>query len=280
MNAAFAKDDAFLRDVEAAGADDASLHLWWLGQSGFLVQWRDKRVLFDPYLSDSLTRKYEATDKPHVRITERVIAPDRLTGITAVTSSHNHTDHLDADTLKPLLRVNPDAALVIPEANRAFVAERLGIAHTRPVGLSDDDVSDVRGLRFHGMPAAHDEVERDHHNHCKYMGFVVEIGPFRVYHAGDTRWVPGLANRLRALAIDVAFLPISGALEERRVAGNLWGQEAAALAHQARVKTAIPMHYDMFTFNTETPAAFVEACARRGQGCQVLRNGERASFWK
>jgi L-ascorbate metabolism protein UlaG (beta-lactamase superfamily) len=39
-----------------------------------------------------------------------------------VTSSHNHTDHLDHETLWPLMAVNPRMAMVIPEANREFVA--------------------------------------------------------------------------------------------------------------------------------------------------------------
>ena len=34
-------------------------------------------------------------------MTERVIAPERLDFIDVVTSSHNHTDHLDRDTLAP-----------------------------------------------------------------------------------------------------------------------------------------------------------------------------------
>ena len=50
-------DDAFLRDVE--GAPAGALHLWWLGQSGFLVKLDDRYLLLDPYLSDSLTEKYE-----------------------------------------------------------------------------------------------------------------------------------------------------------------------------------------------------------------------------
>ncbi len=70
-------DDAFLADVATAADDHALLHLWWLGQSGFLVQWLGSYLLIDPYLSDSLTRKYAGTDKPHVRMTERVISPDR-----------------------------------------------------------------------------------------------------------------------------------------------------------------------------------------------------------
>src|SRR5512138_2201651 len=101
------QDDAFLDDVRRAKNDPDQLHLWWLGQSGYLVQWQGQHLLLDPYLSDSLTKKYASTDKPHVRMTERVIAPEQLNFIDVVTSSHNHTDHLDGETLIPLLQANP-----------------------------------------------------------------------------------------------------------------------------------------------------------------------------
>ena len=56
--------ETLLADVAAARQNDTALHVWWLGQSGFLVQWRGTHLLLDPYLSDSLTNKYAATDKP------------------------------------------------------------------------------------------------------------------------------------------------------------------------------------------------------------------------
>ncbi|MCB1128483.1 MAG: MBL fold metallo-hydrolase, partial [Verrucomicrobiae bacterium] len=70
------KDEALLEDVARAGgeAPDA-LHVRWLGQSGFLLEWNGCRVLLDPYLSDSLTRKFVATDKPYVRMTARCVDP-------------------------------------------------------------------------------------------------------------------------------------------------------------------------------------------------------------
>src|SRR5688572_21265710 len=108
------QDDAFLADVQQAAKDQEHLHLWWLGQSGFLVQWQGHHLLTDPYLSNSLTEKYANTDKPHVRMTECVIDPARLSFVDVITSSHMHTDHLDAKTLAPILKMNPRAQLVIP----------------------------------------------------------------------------------------------------------------------------------------------------------------------
>ena len=61
------------------------------------------------------------------------------------------------------------------------------------------------------------------------------------------------------------------------MAGNLWGDEAAELAHAIGARLAVPMHFELFAFNTEPPDAFVDACARLGQPQRVLRAGERLS---
>src|SRR5712671_6028796 len=101
MKSAFLKDEPFLADVRRVLAARAGA-LWWLGQSGFLLVQNGRAVLLDPYLSESLTRKYAATDKPHVRMTERVVDPSALASlgvIDLITSSHNHTDHFDPETL-------------------------------------------------------------------------------------------------------------------------------------------------------------------------------------
>lgn len=272
------KDVAFLEDVRAARGRQDALHLWWLGQSGFLLQWRGAHLLFDPYLSDSLTRKYAGTDKPHVRMTARTVDPARLDFIDVVTSSHNHTDHLDAETLRPMLGANPGMRLVIPEANRAFVAARLGIEPAVPVGLDDGTSSEVSGFRFHGIAAAHDELQTDSTGRHQFLGYVVEMGPWVIYHSGDTRLYPGLAERLRRFRVDVALVPINGWRPERRVAGNMDAREAVALARDVGAGLAVPHHYDMFEFNTADPDVFAREAAAAGQPFRVPRHGERVTI--
>jgi L-ascorbate metabolism protein UlaG (beta-lactamase superfamily) len=245
------------------------------------VQWRGRHLLLDPYLSDSLTRKYAATDRPHVRMTARVVEPGRLDFIDVVTSSHNHTDHLDAETLGPLLRANAGLRLVGPEANRAFVAERLGIAPGEMAGVDDGTAVEAAGFRITGVAAAHETVERDADGRCRFLGYVATFGPWTLYHAGDCVPYDGLAERVRARAagrrVDVALLPINGRAPERRVAGNFDGPEAARLARDVGAAIAIPMHHEMFAFNTASPDPFVAEAARIGQRCHVLRAGERWS---
>jgi L-ascorbate metabolism protein UlaG (beta-lactamase superfamily) len=271
------QDEAFLADVAAARDDFGRFHLWWLGQSGFLLHWQGHHLLFDPYLSDSLTKKYAATDKPHVRMTERVVAPERLNFINVVTSSHNHTDHLDPETLLPLLRGNPRLELIIPEANREFVVDRLKLVAELPRGLDAGQFTSASGFKIHAVPAAHEHLERDGHGLHRFLGYVVEFGGGFVYHSGDTVLYDGMEEWLRRWPIDVALLPINGRAPERRVAGNLRGSEAAQLSKEIGARLVIPCHYEMFEFNTATPDEFVAECQGLDQPYRLLRAGQRWS---
>jgi L-ascorbate metabolism protein UlaG (beta-lactamase superfamily) len=263
------QDDAFLTDVRAADARDGEFRLWWLGQSGFLVQFEGAHLLLDPYLSDSLTRKYAKTDKPHIRMTELVVDPARLDFIDLLTSSHNHTDHLDPETLRPLMRVNPGLQMVAPAANAGMVAERAGCDVNRIIGLEDREAVAVPPFRITAVPAAHEEVSPEYH------GYIVQFGHWTIYHSGDTLLYDDMVRRLGEFRIDAALLPINGRAPERRVAGNLNAREAAQLGRDIGARTVIPCHYEMFTFNTADPAEFAEAARVIGQPCHILRCGER-----
>jgi L-ascorbate metabolism protein UlaG (beta-lactamase superfamily) len=194
--------------------------------------------------------------------------------IDVVTSSHNHTDHLDAETLLPLFAVNENLKMVIPEANRSFVRERLGCATDVPIGLNDGQKITVGNFTLHGIPAAHNAIERDAEARCKFMGFVAEFGPYRVYHSGDTLWFEELPELLKAFNLTLALLPINGNKPERRVAGNLNYEEAARLGKLIGAGCVIPHHYDLFEFNTENPALFAEKAKELGTPYRVLRIGE------
>ena len=271
---AYLKDDALLESIWKTEKDQERFYLWWLGQSGFLIYWRGQHLLLDPYLSDSLTRKYADTDKPHVRMTELAIDPLRLDFIDVVTSSHNHTDHLDGETLRPLMKVNPNMKLVIPEANRDFVAGRLGCDKDYPTGLNENEKVSIGHFVLHGVAAAHNLPEKDLLGRCLYMGYIIEFGRWKVYHSGDTLWYDGMEGTLKKFNIDVAILPINGNKPERKVAGNLNAQEAVRLAKEIGARLVVPCHYDMFTFNTADPADFVKEATRMHQPHRVLQCGE------
>lgn len=64
------------------------------------------------------------------------------------------------------------------------------------------------------------------------LGFVVNIGGVRVYHAGDTDFIP----EMRELQADIALLPVSGTYV-------MTADEAVEAALAIQPQLAIPMHY-------------------------------------
>jgi L-ascorbate metabolism protein UlaG (beta-lactamase superfamily) len=271
--------DAFLEDVFRAIRNPEQLHLWWLGQSGFLIQWQGHHLLIDPYLSDSLTKKYAGTNKPHVRMTERVIAPERLDFVDVVTSSHNHTDHLDGETLIPLLKANPTLTVIVPRANVEFAAERMQVTYERLTAIRVDEAPLVIDtFSFEAIPSAHESLEQDERGDHRFIGLIIKIGKWTIYHSGDCVPYDGLTNRLKHWNIDIALLPINGCDPARAVAGNFNAEEAVALAKEISAGLVIPCHYEMFEFNTIPPDEFIRVAGEMNQPYQVLKCGDRLSL--
>jgi len=272
---------ALIEDIRSADVS-RGFAVWWLGQSGFLIKAPGGVLLFDPYLSDSLTKKYAETDKPHTRLSALVVEPGLLSMVDVVTSNHNHTDHLDRDTLNPLREACEALTIVVPEANRAFAAERLGVEANDLAVLDAGQMATFGAFTLHAVPAAHNELDTDEAGRHKYLGYVAEFeaGGRRcfVYHSGDTLRYEGMAETVKQWPIDLTLLPINGNKPERRVAGNLFGDEAAQLAKDIDASLVLPCHYDLFAFNTATPDLFVTTCEALGQPCRVPKLGERVDL--
>lgn len=275
--AAIQKNETLKSDI-LSFSDSSAFRIWWMGQSGFLIKYHDRCLLLDPYLSDSLSEKYASTDKPHIRMSEQVIDPNELDFIDVVTSSHNHTDHLDAATLKAIFAKNPEVRFVIPEANRKFITTRLLCSPDFPIGMDAGDHIDIDPFRIDAIPAAHNEIERNEHGQCYFLSYIIQFGPFKIYHSGDTLWYEGLDKILKAKTLDLLLVPINGNKPERRVAGNLSAREAAQLTKKAKAKLAIPHHYNMFEFNTENPDLFAHYCQIFEVNYKILGLGEGMTF--
>jgi L-ascorbate metabolism protein UlaG (beta-lactamase superfamily) len=273
---AIRKDQELLQDILQQANSDA-LHIWWLGQSGYLFQYKGKRALIDPYLSDSLTKKYEGTEKPHVRISEKVIDPSLLPSIDLVSSSHNHTDHLDAETLIPVLQKNPACTIIIPEANRAFVCNRLQIEQDKPIGLNDGMTHEEGWISLTAIPAAHNEIDRDEKGNCHYLGYIINIAGMNIYHSGDTLLYAGMEDRIIAFQPKLALLPINGNDPSRKVAGNLNAAEAVQLAKKCGIQCIVPCHYNLFAFNTANVNTFIAIAKEMEQPYLVLDLGGKIS---
>lgn len=277
MIKAIRRNEELIEDILSCSKDENNFYLWWLGQSGYLLQYKRKRILIDPYLSDSLTKKYEKTDKPHKRISELVIEAELLPAIDLITSSHNHTDHLDAETLKPVLNKNPNCKIIIPEANREFVCERLSINLTYPIGINDGETIEQFDFSVTAVPAAHNSIERDEHGRCKFLGYIIQCGTWSIYHSGDTLYYDGMVDIIAKHKPDILILPINGNDPNRKVAGNLDSHEAISLAKLIGRGLVIPCHYDLFEFNTVDINIFIETAIKAKQEYCILDLGGKFS---
>jgi L-ascorbate metabolism protein UlaG (beta-lactamase superfamily) len=259
---------AMLADTLRSG----SLGLAWLGQAGFAVAHATHLLLIDPYLSDSLATKYAGKEFPHTRMTPPPVAVAELTAVDAVLVTHRHGDHMDPGTLLPLAGASPGCRFIVPRAERA-AAEEMGLPRERITAMdAGETVSLADRIAVAAIPSAHETVETNERGEHHFLGYILRLGHWAVYHSGDCVPYDGLAQRLGREAIDVALLPVNGRDEFRRcrgVPGNMSFAEAETLCRAAAIPWLVPHHFGMFSFNTVSAEELSESARRAPPGVQV-----------
>jgi len=246
-----------------------TIALWWLGQAGFAVRAGGLVLLLDPFLAPMAER-----------VSAPAFNPEEAVGVDVVTCSHEHYDHLDLVSLPAIARASPSARFVVPRPLVDAVAAA-GVPRERLIGAQPDERIRLDGVTLHPLPARHGVGMADAYTFgrelsgglYRYLGYVLDDGVARVYHAGDTIVYEGQAERLRALRADVALLPINGRDHFREAAGivgNMDHREAAQLADDAGMDVLVPMHYDTFPQNLGYPAHLVDVVTRDHPALTVL----------
>lgn len=253
--------------------------LSWLGQAGFVLRSGSTTALLDPFLSTGHNREYLSE-----------LLPDRATGIDLVLCTHEHVDHFDAESAPAIAQASPEAVFVVPAPIVDMVTE-IGITSDRVVGMQPGDPVELAGLSIRAVPAMHGVTMEDAYGFgedlsnglVRFLGFVIDAGGTRLYHAGDTIHYDGMETMLAGLAIDVAMLPINGrdpAREARGIVGNLAEREAAWLAAAIGAEVVLPMHYDLFARNRGYPEWLVESVSHDHPGPHVMvPTRERPFAW-
>jgi L-ascorbate metabolism protein UlaG (beta-lactamase superfamily) len=139
--------------------------------------------------------------------------------------THAHSDHLQPDEIERLTA--SETRLVAPRD----VAKELS-GDVTAVGPGESH--EIAGVRFETVPAYNVAEERldMHPKSNDWVGYVLELGGRRYYHAGDTDALP----ELESLETDVAMVPIGGTY-------TMDHREAAGLVKAMRPQVAVPMHY-------------------------------------
>ncbi|MDP9328499.1 MAG: MBL fold metallo-hydrolase [Actinomycetota bacterium] len=183
-----------------------------------------------------------AAGGPAVYIDPWGVRPDD-TPADLILITHAHFDHFQPEEIAKITK--EDTKLVAPHD---VAAELSGDVTAVAPGESHE----VAGIRFTTVPA-YNVAEERLQNHPKakgWVGYVLELGTHRYYHAGDTDHVP----ELESIATDVAFLPIGGTF-------TMDAQEAAGLTRAMGPGLAVPMHFGFVVGKPEDAERFREAAA-------------------
>ena len=206
----------------------------WLGQAGFLLETDGKKILIDPYLSDSV-RRVEPQNYRRVPVDERFLAltPD------VIVITHNHLDHLDKDTLVHYL--TPDAHGLVLAPNGGWQELRKSFPGRTNYVLFNAGTEWTAGeVRFTAVCAEHSDP-------CA-IGVIVSAEGRNYYFTGDTLYSERVFRSLPDLHIDVVFLPVNG------VGNNMNMADATRFAQRCEADFAVPVHVGMF--DTLAPDAF------------------------
>lgn len=140
--------------------------------------------------------------------------------------THDHYDHCSQEDIKKILKQD---TVIITVADCQSKLARL----ERPLTLvKPGDKLNVNGVVIEVVPA-YNIVKRFHAKENQWVGYVVNANKKRYYHAGDTDFIPEMAQLKN---IDVAFLPIGGTY-------TMNPEEAAKAANAIKAKITVPIHY-------------------------------------
>lgn len=163
--------------------------------------------------------------------------------------THEHQDHCSpADIAKVQ---TPDTVVVTIAAAAGKLTGQIEL-------VKPGDQVTVKGIPVEAVPAYNVNKFRSpgvpfHPKEAGHVGFVVTLGGTRIYHAGDTDFIP----EMETFDVDIALLPVSGTYV-------MTAAEAVEAAAAISPKLAIPMHVgagigaltdaDYFKENASVPA--------------------------
>lgn len=193
--------------------EDILSKIVWLGHDGFRIN-ASKTVYIDPY---------QIPDGPAADV---------------ILITHEHFDHCSPEDVA---KIQKSGSVIVTEKDSG--AKLSGDVRIVEVGdtLAIDDVT------VEAVPAYN--TNKDFHPKSKgWLGFIVEVDGVRVYHAGDTDFIP----EMKDFSVDIALLPVSGTYV-------MTADEAVEAALAINPKIAIPMHYGAIVGGEQDAESFKAA---------------------
>lgn len=247
------------REIQERRVQHGELVVWWLLQSGIAVKAPDQTViLIDPYLSDACYASHGLVRG----------APSPLDGADvrcdAVLASHQHADHLDAESVAALVR-DPQAMFIGPPGACEKARSQAGVPESKLTAVRVGDSVSLGAIDVRIVAAHHyvpDEPTPD------AVGFVIEMGDVSIYHSGDTTYAPDMAEAAGPVSLSLVVINGTG--------GNMDVFDAVTLVAEQSPAAAAPLHYGLWApagygeGATLDPNVFVEGVTRALPECHAF----------
>ncbi len=156
--------------------------------------------------------------------------------------THEHYDHCDQ---KAINAISQSGTIIV--TNQSCASKLGGKIKTLRVG----ETINLSGVEIFGVAAYN--VEKKFHPKGLVIGFVLDFNGERVYHAGDTDFIPEM-NYLKD--ITVALLPIGGTYTMNE-------KEAAQAANAFLPKMVVPMHFNVVEGTSADPDKFASLVSKK-----------------
>lgn len=219
------------------------LQFSWLGHTTFLINIDGKILLTDPIFSQRAGSFGWLSPR---RYSKTLVSTEILPFIDVILITHNHTDHLDEDTIKAL--THKTGVFIVPLAVGKLL-EEWGVSHKNIIELDWWQSKSINDLTITATPAKHtSERGMFDKNMTLWASYCIRGKKQNLYLSGDSGWHEGLYEIGERLGpFDITFFEI-GAYS------NLEGQmevhytpEQAVKGHQAvRGKSLVPGGWGTF----------------------------------
>jgi len=219
------------------------LQFAWLGHTTFLIKMDGKVILTDPMFSQQAGTYGWFSP---IRYSKTLTSMDKLPVVDMVLITHNHSDHLDENSIKMLI---PKTRHFIAPLAVGKLLEEWGVSHKKITELDWWQKNSIDGLTITAAPAKHTS-ERGifDKNETLWVSYGIQGKKHNLYLSGDSGWHKGLYEIGERLGpFDMTFFEIGAYGEIRGWKEVHYTPEQAVKAHQAvRGKLMVPSGWGTF----------------------------------
>ena len=196
----------------------------WLGQAGLYMELNNKKIIIDPYLSDSV-KEVNPNNYRRVKVDESFfnIKPDIMI------FTHDHLDHYDPETVKHFITKDTDILVLTPLS--VWNKVRAIGGKNNYVLIEPDALWTENNIVFKFVNA--------YHSDSYAVGVIIEWKNKKYYITGDTLYNEKMFKNIPK-DIYAVFLPVNG------VGNNMNMVDGKKFCEKISPNFAVPFHCGMF----------------------------------